>query len=163
MIRVSIAQQCNGTSRTEGKIMATKKKIKVLFVCVHNSARSQMAEAFLNQLAGDRFEAQSAGLEPGTLNPLAVEVMYEVGINIAVNRTKSVFDIFRSGSLFDYVITVCDGANAERCPVFPGFAKRIHWCFVDPAALEGDWEQRLVATRLIRDDALAIVKAQITC
>ncbi len=137
--------------------MATQRKIRVLFVCVHNSARSQMAEAFLNQLAGDRFEAQSAGLEPGTLNPLAVAVMKEVGADISANRTKSVFDFFRSGSLFDYVVTVCDGANAERCPIFPGVTKRLHWSFADPAALAGEWEQMVGATRLIRDEIRAAV------
>ncbi len=139
--------------------MATQRKIRVLFVCVHNSARSQMAEAFLNQLAGDRFEAQSAGLEPGTLNPMAVEVMKEVGADISANRTKSVFDFFRSGSLFDYVVTVCDGANAERCPIFPGVTKRLHWSFADPAALAGEWEQMVGATRLIRDEIRAAVTA----
>ena len=137
--------------------MATQRKIRVLFVCVHNSARSQMAEAFLNQLAGDRFEAQSAGLEPGTLNPLAVAVMKEVGADISANRTKSVFDFFRSGSLFDYVVTVCDGANAERCPIFPGVTKRLHWSFADPAALAGEWERMVGATRLIRDEIRAAV------
>ncbi|MDD2539810.1 MAG: arsenate reductase ArsC [Desulfuromonadaceae bacterium] len=142
--------------------MTKQKIIKVLFVCVHNSARSQMAEAFLNQLAGDRFEAQSAGLEPGTLNPLAVEVMKAAGIDMSANRTKSVFDFFKKGNLFDYVITVCDGANAERCPVFPGVTKRIQWSFADPAALAGEWEQRVATTGLIRDEIKAAVAAFIT-
>jgi len=142
--------------------MTTQRKIKVLFVCVHNSARSQMAEAFLNQLAGDRFEAQSAGLEPGTLNPLAVEAMKTAGKDISANRTKSVFDFFKKGNLFDYVITVCDGANAERCPVFPGVTKRIQWSFADPAVLEGEWEQKLTATGLIRDGIRAAVVSFIT-
>lgn len=137
--------------------MALKRKIRVLFVCVHNSARSQMAEGFLNQLAGDRFEAQSAGLEPGTLNPLAVEVMQEMGIDISANLTKSVFDYFKKGSLFDYVITVCDGAKAERCPIFPGVTNRVHWDFADPAAFQGDPAQRLDATRLVRDEIRAAV------
>ncbi len=137
--------------------MASKRKIKVLFVCVHNSARSQMAEGFLNQLAGNHFEAHSAGLEPGTLNPLAVEVMQEVGIDISTNLTKSVFDYFKKGSLFDYVITVCDGAKAERCPIFPGVTNRLHWGFADPAAFEGDPAQRLDATRLVRDEIKAAV------
>jgi len=137
--------------------MALERKIKVLFVCVHNSARSQMAEGFLNRLAGDRFEAQSAGLEPGALNPLAVEVMQEVGIDISANLTKSVFDYFKKGSLFDYVITVCDGAKAERCPIFPGVTKRMHWNFADPAAFEGELEQRLDATRQVRDEIRAFV------
>ncbi len=137
-------------------------KIKVLFVCIHNSARSQMAEAFLKQLAGDRFEAQSAGLEPGTLNPLAVEVMKEVGVDISANRTKGVFDLYRNGSLFDYVVTVCDGANAEKCPVFPGVTTRISWSFADPAVLTGGWEQMLEATRLIRDEIRSSVISFIT-
>jgi arsenate reductase len=95
-------------------------KKRVLFVCVHNSARSQIAEAFLNALAGDRFEAMSAGLEPGTLNPLVVEVMKEVDIDISRNQTKSAFDLFKKGELFSYVVTVCDAASAEQCPLFPG-------------------------------------------
>ena len=127
------------------------KKDKVLFVCVHNSARSQMAEAFLNQIADDRFEASSAGLEPGVLNPLAVEVMQELGIDISANQTKDVFDLFKKGELYSFVITVCDGANAERCPVFPGIVSRLHWSFDDPAALQGSDEERLEAAREIRD------------
>jgi arsenate reductase len=127
------------------------KKDKVLFVCVHNSARSQMAEAFLNQIADDRFEASSAGLEPGVLNPLAVEVMQEMGIDISGNQTKDVFDLFKKGELYSFVITVCDGANAERCPVFPGIVSRLHWSFDDPAALQGSDEERLEAAREIRD------------
>lgn len=137
--------------------MKTQSKIKVLFVCIHNSARSQMAEAFLNQIAGERFEAQSAGFEPGTLNPLAVEVMKVMGVDISANPTKSVFEFYKRLNLFDYVITVCDGANAERCPVFPGITKRIHWSFADPAGLEGDWKQRLTAAALIRDEIRSAV------
>lgn len=130
-------------------------KKKVLFVCVHNSARSQMAEALLNVMAGDRFEAESAGLKPGTLNPLVVAVMRELGIDISRNKTKSAFDFFKSGKLFNYVITVCDEANAERCPVFPGHARRLHWGFKDPAALEGTYEEKLEQTREIRDEIKA--------
>ena len=136
-----------------------EKKVKVLFVCVHNSARSQMAEAFLTQLAGNRFEAHSAGLEPGTLNPLAVEAMAESGIDISANRTKSVFDFFKNGAMFNYVITVCDGASAERCPIFPGITSRMHWSFADPAALEGSHGERLAETRRIRDEIRAAVVA----
>lgn len=134
------------------------KKQKVLFVCIHNSARSQMAEAFLNHLAGDRFEAQSAGLEPGTLNPLAVSVMAERGIDISENLTKDVFSIYKRGDMFSFVITVCDAANAERCPLFPGITKRLHWSFGDPAALDGSTEERLVATRAIRDQIQAQIE-----
>jgi len=127
-------------------------KKMVLFVCVHNSARSQMAEAFLNALAGDRFEAHSAGLEPGVLNPLAVAVMKEIGIDISQKKTKSAFDLFKKGELFSYVVTVCDEASAEMCPIFPGLVtKTIHWSFEDPSALTGTHEERLEQTRKIRD------------
>lgn len=134
------------------------RKIKVLFVCIHNSARSQIAEALLKYIGGDRFEVFSAGLEPGALNPLAVEVMHEVGIDISTNQPKSVFDYFKRGELFDYVITVCDGASAEKCPVFPGITTRLHWSFEDPAALEGDHETRLASARNIRDEIQTAVE-----
>ncbi len=129
-------------------------KKRVLFVCIHNSARSQMAEAFLNAFAGDRFEAESAGLEPGRLNPLAVEVMKEVGIGIDIsqNKTKGVFEFVKKGKLFHYVITVCDDASAKGCPVFPGLAKRLHWSFQDPSTFEGTYEKRLEKTRRVRDE-----------
>jgi arsenate reductase len=127
------------------------KKIKVLFVCVHNSARSQIAESYMNSMYGDRFEAQSAGLEPGVLNPYAVRVMGEVGLDISNNKTKDVFDFVKKGEIFGYVITVCDGANAERCPIFSGVTKRLHWSFPDPAALQGTDEEKLQETREIRD------------
>jgi arsenate reductase len=135
-----------------------ERKIKVLFVCIHNSARSQIAESFLRKIGGERFEAFSAGLEPGTLNPLAVEVMRELGADISANQTKSVFDFFTSGTLFDYVVTVCDGASAEKCPIFPGITKRVHWSFEDPAALEGDHVAKLAATRKIRDEIKAAIE-----
>jgi arsenate reductase len=126
-------------------------KQKVLAICVHNSARSQMAEAFLNDICGDHFEAHSAGLEPGILNPLAVEAMREIGIDISHKGTQSVFDVFKSGELFAYVITVCDETSAESCPIFPGVTTRLHWSFPDPAALTGTREERLAGTREIRD------------
>ena len=128
-------------------------KRKVLFVCVHNSARSQMAEAFLKQIAGDRFDVESAGLEPGTLNPVAIEAMKEVGIDISQNKTKSVFDFFGQGRRYDYVITVCDESQAEKCPVFSGTTatKRIHWGFDDPASFRGSREERTKKTREVRD------------
>ncbi|MBZ0158464.1 MAG: arsenate reductase ArsC [Alphaproteobacteria bacterium] len=127
------------------------KKTKVLFVCIHNSARSQMAEAFLNALGEGDFEAESAGLEPGTLNPLVVEVMGEAGFDLSRNRTKGVFDLFKQGRRYHYVITVCDESSAERCPIFPGNAKRLHWSFRDPSSLEGGYEKRREETRKIRD------------
>src|SRR5271157_3204588 len=101
----------NLTRVTEAGSQPMKKK--VLFICIHNSARSQMAEAFLTQMCGEEFEAHSAGLEPGELNPVAVEVMREMGMDISGNPTKSVFDMFKSGKLFSYVISVCDAASTE--------------------------------------------------
>ncbi len=136
-------------------------KKKVLFVCIHNSARSQMAEAFLNLLAGDRFEAESAGLEPGSLNPLAVEAMREIGIDISGNKTKSVFDFIKQGKLFHYVITVCDETSGSQCPIFSGYVRRLHWNFPDPSALEGTCEKRLEKTREIRDQIRAKTEAWI--
>jgi len=126
-------------------------KKKILFVCIHNSARSQMAEAFLNRLCGDEFEAFSAGLESGKLNPIVVEAMRETGIDISGNKTKTVMDFIKAGVLFSYVVTVCDEANAERCPIFPGVTKRLHWGFPDPSALQGSPDEKLAKTREIRD------------
>ncbi|MBP8696879.1 MAG: arsenate reductase ArsC [Syntrophobacterales bacterium] len=126
-------------------------KKRVLFVCIHNSARSQMAEAWMNRLCGDRFEAESAGLEPGVLNPLAVAVMKEAGIDISGKSTRSVFDVLKAGTLFSHVITVCDESAAEACPIFPGPAKRLHMGFTDPSRLEGTEEEKLAQVRLIRD------------
>ncbi|OGQ78426.1 MAG: arsenate reductase [Deltaproteobacteria bacterium RIFCSPLOWO2_12_FULL_60_19] len=126
-------------------------KKRVLFVCVHNSARSQMAEAFLNRMCGDVFEAESAGLEPGALNLLAVEAMREIGIDIGGNGTRGVSEVIESGQKFDCVITVCDESSAEQCPVVPGVAERLHWNFPDPAKFTGTWEERLEQTRNIRD------------
>jgi arsenate reductase len=133
-------------------------KQKVLFICVHNSARSQMAEAFLNLACSDYFEAHSAGLEPGALNPLAVEAMKEIGIDISGKKTQGVFDVFKSGQFFPYVITVCDETSADRCPIFPGVTKRLHWSFADPAALTGSREERLEEARKIRDQIRARIE-----
>ena len=126
-------------------------KSNVLFICIHNSARSQMAEAWLNRLCRDSFVAESAGLDPGTLNPLVVEAMKEVGIDISNNETRAVFDVFKAGKPFSHVITVCDEASAEKCPIFPGIAKHLHWGFPDPSTLIGTREQKLVEVRKIRD------------
>ncbi|HNQ34635.1 MAG TPA: arsenate reductase ArsC [bacterium] len=129
-----------------------ERKRRVLFICVHNSARSQMAEAFLKHLAGDRFEVESAGLEPGILNPDAVEVMKEVGLDISRNRTKSVFELLKAGRSYDYVITVCDESRAGECPIFPGpAASRCHWTFDDPSAFEGTGAEKLEKTRIVRE------------
>lgn len=126
-------------------------KTQVLFVCIHNSARSQMAEAFLNRECGHAFRAQSAGIEPGALNPIVVEAMAERGIDISGNATKSVADMIGSAQHFDYVITVCDETSAERCPVFPGGTQRLHWGFPDPSSFPGSHAEKLAATRVVRD------------
>ncbi len=126
-------------------------KKKVLFICVHNSARSQMAAALLNKRCGKLFEAHSAGLEPGTLNPLAVEVLREMDIDISKNKTRAVFDVFKSGELFAYVITVCGESEAKGCPIFPGVTTRLHWSFPDPSKLSGTLEQKMNETRRIRE------------
>lgn len=125
-------------------------KKRVLFVCVHNSARSQMAEAFLKKYGGDRFDAESAGLEPGKLNPVVVEVMKESGIDISGNKTKSAIDLYRQGKSYDYVVTVCVGAQSGACPSFPG-GEKLHWEFDDPSGFEGDIEHKMEKTRVIRD------------
>lgn len=110
-----------------------------------------MAEAWLNHLCGDFFNADSAGLEPGTLNPLVVEAMKEVGIDISKKKTQAVFDVFKSGKLIAYVVTVCDETSAEKCPIFPGITKRLHWSFADPSTLTGTDEEKMAEIRKIRD------------
>ena len=127
-------------------------KKKVLFICVHNSARSQMAEAWLNYTCGDVFEAQSAGLEPGTINPLVVQAMSEVGIDLSKKETQAVFDVFKSSQLFQYVITVCSESEAKGCPIFAGATTRLHWPFPDPSRLTGTEESKLSEVRKIRDE-----------
>ena len=131
---------------------------KVLFVCIHNSARSQMAEAFLKKYGGDHFVVESAGLEPGTLNPNVVTVMQERGIDLSQKGTQGVFDLFRQGRLYNAVITVCDAEAAERCPIFPGRVKRIAWSFKDPSAFTGTQEEILEQTRQVRDEIEQKVK-----
>jgi arsenate reductase (thioredoxin) len=133
-------------------------KTKILFVCIHNSARSQMAEAFVNGYYSDKFEAESAGLEPGILNPLVVKSMAEIGIDISGNTTKDVFTFFQEGRKYDYVITVCDEASGQRCPVFPGALKKINWSFEDPSALTGTEEEKLGRIAEIRDSIKAKVE-----
>ena len=132
--------------------------LKVLFVCVHNSARSQMAEAFLNELGEGLFFSESAGLEKGTLNPYVIKVMAEMGYDISQNKTKDVFDFYKQGKTYTYVIKVCDEMNGQRCPIFPGALKDIYWNLVDPASFSGSEESILFQTRLVRDQILQKVK-----
>jgi arsenate reductase len=124
-------------------------KKKVLFICTHNSARSQMAEAFLNALSSDRYEAYSGGTTPTQINPYAIKVMKEVGIDITGHRSKSVKEFL--GQNFDYVVTVCDNAK-EACPFFPGGANYIHKNFQDPSSCQGSEEEMLDCFRRIRDE-----------
>lgn len=124
---------------------------KVLFICIHNSARSQMAEELLRKMAGDRFEAASAGLEPGAVNPLVVKALAEEGIDISGKETVSAFDLLKEGKFFTYVVTVCDETSAESCPIFPGTRERIHWGFPDPSTFTGSDEEKLERIREIRD------------
>ena len=121
---------------------------RVLFLCTHNSARSQMAEGFLHSMAGDRFEAGSAGTEKTTVNPLAIRAMAERGIDISGHASKRYEEVVPPA--WDYVITVCDDAN-ERCPIVSGSVKRLHWSFEDPSKATGDPAQRLAVFRRVRD------------
>jgi len=130
-------------------------KNKVLILCTGNSARSQMAEGLMRKMGGNNFEVASAGISPTQVRSEAVEVMKEIGIDISQHLSKDV-DRFVADN-FDYVITVCDNAN-ERCPVFPGHAKRIHWSFADPAQVEGDEATKLSAFRTIRDQIKARIE-----
>jgi arsenate reductase (thioredoxin) len=124
----------------------------VLFVCVHNSARSQMAEEYLRRAGGEQFHVESAGIEPGRLNPHVVAVLAEEGIDIAGKEPRDVHDVYLAGTEFDYVITVCSREAEERCPVFPGPAVRLNWPFADPSAFRGTEEDILTQTRQVRDE-----------
>lgn len=127
------------------------KKDKILFICQHNSGRSQIAEAYLKLYAGDILEVESAGLDPAEkVNPLVVDVMKEEGIDLLDKKPQSVFDLFKRGKLYTYVITVCDDSES-KCPVFPGIAKRVYHAFSDPAAVKGSQEEKLHQVRVIRD------------
>lgn len=127
------------------------KKKAVLFICVHNSARSQMAAALMNKTCGEFFEAESAGLDPGQLNPQVVKVLMEVGIDISKNKTQRVFDVWKSGQLFQYVITVCSEAEAQGCPIFAGVTIRLHWPFPDPSKFTGTEAEKIEQTRRVMD------------
>lgn len=130
---------------------------KVLFLCTGNSARSQMAEAFLRKYGGDQFEAHSAGLEPKGMNPFTVQVMKESGVDVSTQTSKGV-DTYLGKVLFQYLVTVCDDAD-KNCPtVWPGVNHRMHWSFQDPAAVEGSDEEKLAKFREIRDQIEAKVK-----
>jgi len=117
-----------------------------------------MAEEYLRLFGGDAVDVESAGLEPGTLNPVVVELLKEDGIDITAKETRSVFDLQAAGKSFDYVIAVCDPEAAERCPIFPAEKKRLHWPFPDPSKAEGSREEKLAYVRPIRDEIKASVR-----
>jgi arsenate reductase len=123
-------------------------KKRILFLCTGNSARSQIAEGFLRHMAGDKFQVYSAGIKPTQINPLAIKVMAEVGVDISEHRSKSAMEFI--GQEFDYVVTVCDNAK-QTCPVFPGHYEKLHWSLDDPAEAEGSEEDKLRVFRKIRD------------
>ena len=129
---------------------------RVLFLCTHNSARSQMAEGLLRSLGGDRFEAHSAGTEATRVRPLAIEAMRELGIDISRQSSKTLDPYV--DQRFDYVITVCDDAN-ESCPIFPNAVHRIHWSLPDPSKATGTEEQQLGVYRMVRDELRTRIEA----
>jgi len=131
---------------------------KVLFLCTGNSARSQMAEGYLRHAFPGKYEALSAGVEPKGLNPLAVEAMREIGIDISAQSSKDVRTLL--GQPIAYVVTVCDNAK-QRCPIFPGAANYLHWSFEDPAEAAGTHDEKLAVFRRIRDQIIARIDAEL--
>lgn len=130
-------------------------KLNILFICQHNSGRSQMAAAYLQKMAGEQLHVESAGMKPAEgINPLVVEVMQEEEIDISAKRPQSVFNLFKEGRVFDHVITVCHDGESE-CPIFPGITKRWHVPFEDPAKAEGSDDARRDQIRRIRDQIKA--------
>lgn len=135
------------------------RRTSVLFVCIHNSARSQMAEAFVNARCAGKVRAYSAGLERGTINGTVVRAMAEIGYDLSANPTKSVDDPVVREREYDYVVTVCDEASAEACPIYPTTGTRAHWSFPDPSSFSGSAEERLRRTREVRDAIAARIEA----
>jgi arsenate reductase (thioredoxin) len=131
---------------------------RVLFLCTHNSARSQMAEGFLRSMAGDSFEVFSAGTEATRVRPEAISVMAEIGVDISTQDSETLDRYL--GETLDLVVTVCDDAN-EACPVFPGARERLHWSFPDPSKAAGGYEERLRAFREVRDEIRARIEGEL--
>lgn len=125
---------------------------RVLFLCVHNSARSQIAEAYLTKFGGDSYAAESAGIEPGKLNPYVIRALAEDGIDISGKATRDVLVLYREGRTYDCVITVCSKEAAERCPIFPGKVERYHWPFADPSRFTGSDDEIMAKVREVRDE-----------
>jgi arsenate reductase (thioredoxin) len=131
---------------------------RILFLCTHNSARSQMAEGLLRHLAGDRFEIMSAGTEATSVRPEAIRAMADLGVDISGQSSKTLERYL--GEPFDYVVTVCDDAN-EACPVFPGAENRLHWSFRDPSQAQGSDEERLEVFKMVRDEIQARISKEL--
>jgi arsenate reductase len=127
------------------------KHTRILAICIHNSARSQMTEELIRKYGGEALSVASAGIEPGTINPYVQKLLLEEGIDISNKATRSVFDLHSRGEKFDYVIAVCDAEAAERCPIFPAEKKRLHWPFPDPSRVTGTEEEKLAAIREIKE------------
>lgn len=137
-------------------------EFKVLFVCVHNAARSRIAEALLRKVGGPRFDVTSAGFEPHEANPLAIEALARSGLSLPFTGVQpSVFELFKAGRLFDYVIGVCDEEHGQRCPVFAGMTQRLYWSFPDPAAFTGNHAEKLARVLEVRDAIEARLQAWI--
>lgn len=127
------------------------KKIKVLFVCVHNSGRSQMAEEYLRRIGGELFEVESAGLEPTSVNPLVITAMKEDGFDLSKKSTQAAWNLFREGKFYNYVITVCDRIQEKECPIFPKPFIQLKWSFPDPESFSGTEEEKMEQVRDLRD------------
>lgn len=130
---------------------------KVLFICVHNSARSQMAEEFLRKYGADDFEAESAGFKPTGILPEVIEVMKEEGVDLTGKKTKSAFELYKAGNMYNFVITVCDDSVDDMCPIYPGMVYRLSLPFPDPAKVGGNSEEKINKIREIRDDIRKVV------
>lgn len=137
-------------------------KYDALFICVHNSARSQMAEEYVRLLSDGEIKAESAGFEPTEINPLVVEVMKEDGIDLTNKKTQNVFDLFKQGNTYRFVVTVCDASEGGQCPVFPGVTHRLHLPFPDPSTLTGTHEEKLAKAREIRDEIKKLMQNFVT-
>ena len=137
--------------------------LRVLFVCVHNAARSRMAEALLRQLGGPLFEVTSAGFEPRAVNPLVIEALADIGLSLPSTATQpSVFELFRAGRHFHYVIGVCDEEHGQKCPLFPGITRRLNWSFPDPATFTGSHEEKLARVTEVREALRARIESWLT-
>jgi arsenate reductase len=132
-------------------MVSDNNKIKVLFICVRNSGRSQIAEAYLKKIGGEKFEAESAGYKPEPINDMVLKVMEEDGFDLSSTKPQSAWDCFKDGKLYQYVITVCDRAHEEECPLFPKPFVQLHWPYPDPESFTGSEEEKMGQTRQLRD------------